>query len=102
MLFATQKTYFRRLRQRGGERFGVDCIADIGLDSFSYGSSYRRRHEYSHSRASGFCSFPHLGRATSTKGPHRHRWPRSKVLRRVEVEYSATLQYGVERNANET
>lgn len=96
MLFATQKTYFRRQRQRGGERFDVDSIADTGLAYFSYGFGCRCCREYSHRRASGLYSFPILGRTTSIKGPHRHRWPRSNVHRRVQVKYSVAVQLGVD------
>lgn len=102
MLFATQKTYFRRQRQRGGERFDVDSIADTGINPFSYSHSCSYQRERSHREASRLCSFSHLSRTASAKGPHRHRWPRSNVHRRVQVKYSPTNQLGVDRNASKT
>jgi hypothetical protein len=102
MLFATQKAYFRRQRQRGGERFDVDSLADISLDSFSYGCGCRCHRECSHRKASGFYSFPILGRAASSAGPNRHGWPRSNVHLRVQAKYSATIQLRVDRNASKT
>jgi hypothetical protein len=102
MPFATQKAYFCRQKQKGGERFDVDSIVDTGFDSFSHSCGCRCRRERSRGKASRFNSFSCLGRRAGIDGPCRQRWPRSNVRLRAQLKYSATTQLGVDGNAGKT
>jgi hypothetical protein len=96
MLFATQKTYFRRQRQRGGEILDLDSLVDTSLDTFSYSCGCRCHRECSHRKAGGFCGFTDFGRAASSDGSNRYRWPRSNAHLRAQAKYGATIQLGVD------
>jgi len=81
MLFATQKPYLRRQRQRGGEWFDVENLVLTGLDPVSYISGCMRHCEHAFRGASKYRCSSSFGKTASRIRPRRQRWARSNTRR---------------------